>query len=229
MPSGMRYSSDIDLVVTRPLEKADLAQKLDRVLEKALGHRAPSLAAEAALAFRNWHRTSEIERLNYGYIPLNLHRPQIIKVEINLQERAPVLPLVEVPITVLDEAGNMTSVAAKTYHLSEILGTKLRALMQRHQGRDLFDLWHAWQVGMSNEEGTMPVDGAQVVATYEAYMDDEGGALRYDDAVENLERNLKKKSFLTDMNTLLRPDASRFNARDAASVVTLNYLRHLKA
>ncbi len=28
--------------------------------------------------------------------------------------------------------------------INEMLGTKMRALMQRKQGRDLFDLWHAW-------------------------------------------------------------------------------------
>ena len=35
--------------------------------------------------------------------------------------------------------------ALTTYHLPELMGTKLRALYQRKKGRDLFDLYYAGQ------------------------------------------------------------------------------------
>lgn len=34
-----------------------------------------------------------------------------------------------------------------TYHLDELIGTKLRALYQRRKGRDLFDLYKALTTG----------------------------------------------------------------------------------
>ena len=38
----------------------------------------------------------------------------------------------------------------RTFHLDELLGTKLRALYQRRRGRDLFDLWDASRRGDVN-------------------------------------------------------------------------------
>ena len=38
----------------------------------------------------------------------------------------------------------------RTFHLDELLGTKLRALYQRRRGRDLFDLWDASRRGEVN-------------------------------------------------------------------------------
>lgn len=36
-----------------------------------------------------------------------------------------------------------SEVLIPTYELSELLGTKMRALYQRRKGRDLFDIWFA--------------------------------------------------------------------------------------
>ena len=46
----------------------------------------------------------------------------------------------------LDDDGEMLSAAARSYDINEMLGTKTRALMQREQGRDLYDLSHAWEL-----------------------------------------------------------------------------------
>jgi predicted nucleotidyltransferase component of viral defense system len=58
--------------------------------------------------------------------------------------RMPTLyPLVDVPFATLDEEGELFTATARSYDINEMLGTKTRALMQREQGRDLFDLVHA--------------------------------------------------------------------------------------
>ncbi len=67
-----------------------------------------------------------------------------VKVEINSHEHfGHVVPLLyavpDLPV------GN--SAVVHTYELDELLATKLRALYQRRQGRDVFDLWWAHQQG----------------------------------------------------------------------------------
>ena len=54
-----------------------------------------------------------------------------------------------------------------------MLGTKTRALMQREQGRDLFDLYHAWHL---SEAGTTPyaVDGAKAMDAFAWYLEKAG-------------------------------------------------------
>lgn len=49
----------------------------------------------------------------------------------------------------LDEDGDLVPATARSYDINEMLGTKMRALMQREQGRDLFDLAHAWELSIA--------------------------------------------------------------------------------
>lgn len=64
----------------------------------------------------------------------------------NAEQRS-LFPFTEVEIALLDDDGELTSCSARSYDIHEMLGTKMRALMQRTQGRDLFDLYHAANFG----------------------------------------------------------------------------------
>src|SRR5690606_885261 len=117
-----------------------------RVLTPVLGQPADSLIADAWLAIRNVLRPSKILRTTYRFVPLGLQREEVIKVEVNLNEQKSLYPLVAVQLDALDDDGETVRVNARSYDINEMLGTKTRALMQREQGRDLFDLFHAWQL-----------------------------------------------------------------------------------
>ena len=156
-----RYSEDIDLVLVKPMNTDALDQRLRRVLTPVLGEPDDSLIADAWLAIRNVLKPSRILRTAYKFVPLGLRKEETIKVEVNLNENASLCPLVNVEMETLDEDGDILRAAARSYDINEMLGTKTRALMQREQGRDLYDLSHAWQLSAA---GATPyvVDGQKV-------------------------------------------------------------------
>ena len=79
-----------------------------------------------------------------------------------------------------------------------MLGTKLRALLQREHGRDLFDLWWAWRTA---EGAATParVDPARVGAAFRFYMKQEGSTFKAEDVRRELERRRTSRKFLNDM------------------------------
>ncbi len=84
-----------------------------------------------------------------------------------------------------------------TYQLEELLGTKLRALYQRKKGRDLFDLYYAYQ-------HTKP-DMDKVLACYQEYMKFAVGKLpTATQFFLNLEEKKTSDLFRGDLEGLLR-------------------------
>ncbi|MBV59836.1 MAG: hypothetical protein CMH65_00875 [Nevskiales bacterium] len=222
-----RYSEDIDLVLVKPMDTNTLDAHLRRVLTPVLGRPSDSLIADAWLALRNVLRPSKILRTAYKFVPLGLQREETIKVEVNLNESASLYPLVSVELDTLDEEGEPIRAKARSYDINEMLGTKTRALMQREQGRDLFDLFHAWQL---SEAGTTPyaVDGAKAMEAFTWYLEKEGTHLGGDEANALLDARLRKEGFRRDMDTLLRPGLPRFDVEDGAVIVREAYFKHLK-
>lgn len=223
-----RYSEDIDLVLVKAMSTEALDQHLRRVLTPVLGQPADSLIADAWLAIRNVLRPSRILRTAYRFVPLGLRREETIKVEVNLNESASLYPLVTVELDTLDDDGDTARATARSYDINEMLGTKTRALLQREQGRDLFDLFHAWRL---SEAGSTPypVDGAKAMEAFEWYLEKEGTLLGRDEANVLLDARVRKAAFRRDMDTLLRPGLPRFDVDEGAAVVRKTYFRHLKA
>ena len=223
---AVRYSEDIDLVPVKPIRTEALDERLRRVLTPILGKPADSLIADAWLTIRNVLRPSRILRTTNRFVPLGLRREESIKVEINLNESASVYPLVNVELDTLDDDGEAVRIAARSYDINEMLGTKMRALMQREQGRDLFDLFHAWQL---SETGITPyqVDGTKAMDAFAWYLEKEGTFLGRDEANALLNERLRKPSFRRDMDTLLRPGLPKFNVDEGATVVRMAYFKHL--
>lgn len=222
-----RYSEDIDLVLVKAMDPDTLDHHLRRVLSPVLGQPSDSLIADAWLAIRNVLRPSRILRTAYKFTPLGLQREETIKVEVNLNESASLYPLVQVELDTLDEDGDPVRAMAQSYDINEMLGTKTRALMQREQGRDLFDLAHAWQL---SEVGSTPyaVDGAKAMEAFTWYLEKEGTHLGSVEANALLDTRLRKQGFRRDMDTLLRPGIARFDVDAAAVTVREAYFQHLK-
>lgn len=221
-----RYSEDIDLVLVKAMSPDVLDQHLRHVLTPVLGQPADSLIADAWLAIRNVLRPSKILRTVYRFVPLGLRREEIIKVEINLNESAALYPLVDVEIDLLDDDGNPVRATARSYDINEMLGTKTRALMQREQGRDLFDLYHAWQL---SEVGTTPyvVDAGKAMDAFAWYLEKEGTHFSANDAHAALDSRLRKEAFRRDMDTLLRPGLPKYDIDESATIVREAYFRHI--
>src|SRR5690606_16940866 len=85
-----------------------------------------------------------------------------------------------------------------TYHLTEMLGTKMRALYQRRKGRDLFDMWFAIT------QTDVNID--QIIKAWNFYMNEEGNLVSQKEFLENMEKKVEDQDFLADMNGLLRPN-----------------------
>lgn len=222
-----RYSEDIDLVLVKAMDTETLDRHLRRVLAPVLGQPADSLIADAWLAIRNVLRPSKILRTAYRFVPAGLRREETIKVEVNLNESASLYPLVEVELDTLDDDGERIRAVVRSYDINEMLGTKTRALMQREQGRDLFDLFHAWQ--LSEAKTTLyPVDGAKAMEAFAWYLDKEGTHMGRDEANALLDARLRKAAFRRDMDTLLRPGLPKFDVDEGAEIVRKAYFRHLK-
>ncbi|WP_312226278.1 nucleotidyl transferase AbiEii/AbiGii toxin family protein [Stutzerimonas nitrititolerans] len=221
-----RYSEDIDLVLVKAMDTEALEGRLRRVLTPVLGRPSDSLIADAWLAIRNVLRPSKILRMAFRFVPLGLQREETIKVEVNLNESASLYPLVDVPLYVLDEDGELLQTMARSYDINEMLGTKTRALMQREQGRDLFDLALAWQLSEAGSTA-YAVDGEKAMQAFTWYLEKEGTQFSAKEANAQLDARLSKAGFRSDMDTLLRPGLPAFDADRAGDMVRKAYFRHL--
>lgn len=221
-----RYSEDIDLVLTKAMDPKVLERHLIRVLAPALGKPAPSVIRDAWLALRNVMRPSRILSVKFQFVPLGLTRPETIKVDVNLNEDKSLYPLVDVALQSMDDDGDLVTANVRSYDINEMLGTKTRALLQRHQGRDLYDLWHAWTCGQS---GSTPyvVDTQKAMHAFVCYLDNEKTRMALPEAETLLDARLRNASFRSDMVALLRPGAAAYDVDVAGALVRSAYFAHL--
>lgn len=221
-----RYSEDIDLVLVgdRPAEHVEKALK--RVLNPILGAPRTNMWAKVVLAVRNWRMPSEILRLEWFYRPtLSAQEEAKLKVEVNCTERTPFYDVVELPCEPAPP-GAPKGIALRSYDVDEMLGTKMRALLQRDQGRDLFDLWWAWHLSEKGQS-RHPVNPDRVVAAFNDYMAREGSVVRRDQYTEELDQKLTLRKFRHDMDTMLRADLHPYAIDTARAVVQQVFLDRL--
>lgn len=122
-----------------------------------------------------------------------------VKLEINCKEHFHVLNWVYFPFEV--ESDWFSGKAEiRTYHINELLGTKLRALYQRSKGRDLFDLDYSRQNVDLNYE--------QIIVCFKEYISFVTG--KRPPSRKEFLLNIKEKEnsadFNGDMEGLLRPE-----------------------
>jgi len=192
-----RYSEDIDLV---QINAGPIKETIERIRQVLSFLGKPVIKQKAhnnTLVFR-FH--SEIPPI----IPIRL------KVEINCREHFNVLGLSQYDFSVKNTwfTGNCK---ITTYHLDELLGTKLRALYQRRKGRDLFDLYKALSMQSVNVEN--------IIHCYREYIgfvvDNPPTQKEY---LQNMELKMQDSEFLDDTNLLLRPD-DKYNPFEAWELV----------
>ena len=177
-----RYSEDIDLVQTRAEAAGPMMDALRAVLDPWLG-RPHWKQREGRVTFV-YRFTSE------GVPPV----PLKLKVETNTREHFSVFGLRKVPFGI-DSRWFAGACEIQSYELDELLGTKLRALYQRRQGRDLFDLAVALGKGATDPD--------RIVRAFLRYMDHEQHEISRAQFEENLARKMKDPAFLADISPLL--------------------------
>ena len=183
-PVPMRFSEDIDLVRTTSGPVGPVLARVREVLEPWLGH-------------AEFVRSPIAPKLRFKTPAEDTATPSEIrvKVEINIWEIDAYDPPNEVDFRV-DNPWFSGSAAVCTFSREEMLATKLRALLQRNKGRDLYDLAHALVVF----EG---LNTRRVVECLEVYLQKAGLRISRAEAEERMFAKLRKPGLLTDLRPLL--------------------------
>lgn len=181
-PEPLRYSEDIDLVRTSEGPIKDILGTMQDILRPWLGDAA--------------YKTSKVApKLTYS-VEAEDGTPIRLKIEINTRERTAFDGEIAFPYRV-ENPWFSGACDIPTFSNDEMLATKLRALLQRDKGRDLFDLSHA----LSSLE---QVDPANIVRLFERYMEDT--PLSRANAEQRMFQKLVNKDLLSDMRPLVRSD-----------------------
>ena len=182
-PAPMRYSEDIDLVRSSAGPIGPILDRLRVALEPWLGKsRFDQSPVAPKLRFR-------VEAEDGSGVPIRL------KIEINTRE----IEAFDTPVALLLKVANpwfSGEAEIPTFSREEMLATKLRALLQRNRGRDLYDLAHALEVF----EG---LDVDHIVGIPGRYLDLSGQSISRAQAQERMFAKLAQPRFLLDMRPLL--------------------------
>ena len=220
-----RYSEDIDLVIVGDRHEDHIKKALKRVLEPILGRPKINVAGEFMLAVRNLLKPSRVIRQEYYFNPTS--KPQVelkVKIEANCNERAPFYEIVDLNYAV-PQGLALDSFQIRSYDIDEMLGTKMRALFQRDQCRDLFDLWWAF----TQPTAFSPPNPVRIIEAFQHYMHQEDKVITADEFSDDLDAKMNNPAFLSDMDGLLRHDLVPFDAGAAAAFVKDNLLSLLNA
>jgi predicted nucleotidyltransferase component of viral defense system len=183
-PAPIRYSEDIDLVRTTAGPIGPILNRIRAILEPWLGR---GNFKESNTAPKLFFRTNAEDRAAASQIRL--------KVEINTAERE----AYDTPQAILLRIENLWfsgSADVSTFSREEMLATKLRALLQRDKGRDLFDLSHALEVF----DG---LDTARVAEYMRRYLERSNKRISRAQAEERMFAKLVNPGFLADIRPLL--------------------------
>jgi predicted nucleotidyltransferase component of viral defense system len=186
----LRYSEDIDLVRTSAGPIGPILDRLRAVLEPWLGRAQFDQSPVAPkLRFR-------VAAEDGSAVPIRL------KVEVNTREITAYDPAASLPFSVANPWFTGTA-NVQTFSREEMLATKLRALLQRDKGRDLYDLAHA----LERFDG---LDAARVAALFVLYLEGSGQAISRAQAQERMFAKLANPRFVIDMRPLLPgPEAEK--------------------
>jgi predicted nucleotidyltransferase component of viral defense system len=200
-----RYSEDIDLVQTRAEAAGPTMEALREILDPWLG-KPQWKQTEGRVTF--------VYRFNSEDVP---SLPLRLKVEINSREHFAVYGFKQVPFSVASRwfEGRCE---IHSYDLDELLGTKLRALYQRKQGRDLFDLATALE--------NAAVNPARIVAAFSEYMSRDGHRVTRAQFEKNIAGKLRDPEFAADIGALLATGFT-WDIKTAAPIVSSRLIERL--
>jgi predicted nucleotidyltransferase component of viral defense system len=199
----MRYSEDIDLVQINSEPIGETIKAIRQVLGPWLGEPKGKLTNRSA-------------KLIYRYQSLNAI-PAKLKIEINTTEHFHLRPLITLPHEVQSEwFKDQTEIL--TYHLDELMATKLCALYQRSKGRDLFDLWLVQKHDL--------VEIPNVLLLFQEYCEKIEARITRALFEKNLAEKRSRSDFSDDIRPLLAPEVA-WHFEDAFQMVEETIIRHL--
>ena len=184
LPSA-RYSEDIDLVQLAGGPIGPIFDALRDKLSPWLGK--PQRKQGPGVVNLTYKMQSE------DVPPLTLR----LKIEINSREHFTALGIHKKPFAVNSRWFN-GKCEISTYHLEELLGTKMRALYQRRKGRDLFDLWLGLSKGKAKPD--------TIVKCFKKYMEASGLRVSAKEYRMNMEAKINLPEFRSDTEDLLRAE-----------------------
>ena len=200
-----RYSEDIDLV---QLEPGPIGAVLDRLRERL----------DPWLGKPTWERAASTVTLLYRFAseipPVRRLR---LKVEINTREHFTVYGY-QMHRLAVESRWFAASADVRTFHLDELLGTKLRALYQRRYGRDLFDLWDASRRG--------DVNPARVIEVFQAYLKANDLRVTRAEFERNLAAKARNRLFIEEVTPMLARGIA-YDARAALDLVQREFIERL--
>jgi predicted nucleotidyltransferase component of viral defense system len=193
-----RYSEDIDLV---QISRNKIGNVLTQIRNKL------EFINKIARSFSHDGNKRLIFRFESEIPPIQKLR---LKIEINCNEHFSVFGLKKVNHEINNSwvSGEINMIS---YHLEELLATKMRALYQRKKGRDLFDLYYA----LTHSD----IDCNKIIHAYKFYMNSSNQ--RYATSREflkNMDDKMQENEFIGDVIGLIRPEI-KFNILEAYSVV----------
>lgn len=142
--------------------------------------------------------TERSAKLVYRYTAVD-NTPAKLKIEINTTEHFNVKPIIAKTHNV-DSEWFQGSAQLMTYHLNELMATKLRALYQRRKGRDLFDLWYVLELNLVNVD--------EIVSIFEHYCQHNNEIITRAMFEQSLFLKKQHTDFLTDMTLLLTEEVN---------------------
>lgn len=187
----LRYSEDIDLVQT---QAEPIGETIDAV-RKALSW----------LGKPQRQQVPHCMHLVFKFTPEADSGSQLkLKVEINTREHENLHGLMTYPFEV-NSGWHQAKANIVSFGSEEIFGTKLRALLQRHKNRDLFDLNQGLlQLGL---------DCDKVIACFQHYLEMEGHPISRANAEQRMLKKLNQS--LTEDIAPLLPSGITFTDDDA--------------
>lgn len=196
LPVPLRYSEDLDYVRRT---RSGVGPILDAVRDIAetmgLRDRGTQLSGQMAHSRFDADPTSGTGRIR-------------VKIEINVAETEALLPRIALPLAV-DSPWWRGQAGIPTFATEELMGTKLRALYQRHKGRDLFDLWLVLT--------ELEPDERKITAALHHYMG--ADAFTFPELSLNLSRKLDDRDFTADTIQLVQQLPDDYSPAGAANLV----------
>lgn len=208
LPKPSRYSEDIDLVQIKK-------EPIGEVLTQIRGRIDPILGK--AQFTQKQGRVTLVYKFQSEDTPPKAMK---LKIEINNEEHFHVYDLQKLKFVVNSKWWSGSS-EILTYSLSELMGTKLRALYQRKKGRDLFDLF--WVI--QNIKGFSPKD---TITAFDKYIQHEGLKISRAEFEQNIHEKKANGAFGSDIAPLLTSaDAKSFDLKTAFEAVETEIISKL--
>lgn len=200
----VRYSEDIDLVQISTGQIGSTLKNIQNTLEPWLGKSSTKLKRNSATIIYKFPSTLSGRNLR-------------IKIEINTREHYTLFGYKQFTFGV-DSKWFSGSANVTTYHINELMGTKLRALFQRSKGRDLFDIWYAHQ--------HCKLEPKKMIQSFLFYTDKQGLKITGRQFKQNLATKIDDKQFIADTNALL-PVNINYDPIEAYKLITSIIDEHL--